>query len=89
MRNAFQSRIRALNTPLLLEQNSDIDELVSIWKSVVESIHKGDSRRMPGFSRGGIVTYWEGMSWKTIGAFEAANKCKIKGDNSLWFPGPP
>jgi Domain of unknown function (DUF4157) len=87
VREGFQSRIEALNRPLLLDQAPDVKAIVSAWKSVAESIEGDLEHIQPGYYDGG-VHYWNGEVWKTIEAASDQNKCKIKKDARELLPGP-
>lgn len=80
VRADLTQRINALTRPLLLDQPVDTASIIAIWRSVVESRHKGQTGPQAGYYQGGTVTYWDGSAWQTIAAADAKNACKIKGD---------
>ena len=87
VRDAFQSKTKALSRPLLLDQPVDIGAIISAWKSVIEEVHAGETDPMPGYYDG-TVHYWDGAAWQSIGAMEEGNKCKRKRDFSSQYPAP-
>jgi hypothetical protein len=87
VRDTFQSKIKALSRPLLLDQPVDVSAIISAWKSVIEEKHAGDTNTMPGYYDG-TVHYWDGTAWQSIGAMEEGNKCKRKEDFSSQYPAP-
>ena len=89
VRDALRDQINALNKPLLLDQPIDIASIISVWKSVIESKHKGDAGPVPGYYIGGNVHYWDGASWGVIASSDPNNTCKRKGDFSGQYPAPP
>lgn len=89
VRDDLTKRINALNRPLLLDQPVDVAAIISIWKSVAESHHKGQTGPQPGIYQGGTVTYWDGAAWQTVTATDAKkNACRKKGDFSGQYPAP-
>lgn len=88
VRNAFQSQIMDLDKPLLLDQPVDVNTVVDTWKGVIEAIHAGHRYQLPGYYRNGVVHYWDGTAWDTIGPSDATNSCRRKGDESSSFPAP-
>ncbi len=89
VRDDFQTKLKTLGRPLLLDQPADIGAIVSSWKSIIEARYKGDVKRLPGYYDGSQVHYWEKDAWKTIGPTQKENKCYVKGDETTAFPGPP
>lgn len=84
-RNAFEAKLKSLGKGLLLNQSADVDTVVNMWKEVIESRHKKrDAGRKPGFYRNGMVHYWDGNRWYT----PSSNKCYVKEDFGIYFPGP-
>ena len=89
VRSDLTKRINELNRPLLLDQPVDVAAIISIWKSVAESHHKGQTGPQPGIYQGGTVTYWDGSAWQTVTATDAKkNACRKKGDFSDQYPSP-
>ncbi|UUY07427.1 DUF4157 domain-containing protein [Pseudomonas sp. J452] len=89
VRADLTKRINELNRPLLLDQPVDVAAIIAIWKSVVESRHKGQTAPQPGIYQGGTVTYWDGSAWQTVTATDAKNNaCRKKGDFSDQYPSP-
>jgi hypothetical protein len=88
VRSDLTQRINALTRPLLLDQPVDIAAIISIWRSIVESRHKGQTGPQAGYLQGGTVTYWDGSAWQTITATDAKNACKIKGNFRGQYPEP-
>jgi hypothetical protein len=89
VRADLTKRINELNRPLLLDQSIDVSAIISIWKAVAESHHKGQTRPQPGIYQGGTVTYWDGSAWQTVTATDAKqNACKKKGDFRDQYPAP-
>lgn len=88
VRSDLTQRINALTRPLLLDQPVDVAAIISIWRSVVESRHKGQTGPQAGYLQGGTVTYWDGAAWQTITAADAKNTCKVKGNFSGQYPKP-
>ena len=87
VRDAFQSKIKALSRPLLLDQPVDVSAIISAWKSVIEEKHVGENAPMPGYYDG-TVHYWDGAAWQSIGAMVKGNECKRKDDFSSYYPAP-
>jgi hypothetical protein len=79
VRNAFDKGILGLKRPLLLDQPIDVDAIIGVWKSVVETHHPNEGTRLPGYYQGGTVHYFEMGTWKSIPATDAANTCIEKG----------
>ncbi len=88
VRADLTQRINALTRPLLLDQPVDVAAIISIWRSVVESRHKGQTGPQAGYYQGGTVTYWDGTAWQSITAADAKNACKVKGDFRGQYPAP-
>ena len=89
VRADLTKRINELNRPLLLDQPVDVAAIISIWKAIAESIHKGQTGPQPGIYQGGTVTYWDGSAWQTVTATDAKkNACRKKGDFSDQYPAP-
>ncbi|MGH8480722.1 MAG: DUF4157 domain-containing protein [Gammaproteobacteria bacterium] len=89
VRNDLTKRINDLNRPLLIDEPVDVAAIISIWKSVIESRHKGQTGPLPGFYQGGTVEYWDGSAWQNIAATDATNGCRRKGDFRGQYPAPP
>ena len=89
VRDDFRDRINALTRPLLLDQPVDISTVVSTWKAVIESKHRGHTGPLPGYFQGGDVHYWDGAAWQSIATTDPGNNCKRKGDFSGQYPAPP
>ncbi|SMO71760.1 eCIS core domain-containing protein [Fodinibius sediminis] len=79
VRNDFETGIRSLKRPLLLEKNIDVNAIIDVWKTVVKKHHPNEARRFPGYYKGGTVYYLEKGKWKSIAATNSANTCKKKG----------
>jgi uncharacterized protein DUF4157 len=86
MRDALEARIKALNRPLLLDQAVDVGAIIAAWRSISEGTFAG-SGSYPAYYDG-TLHYWDGKAWQDIQATSAANKCFVKGDNTLNFPAP-
>ncbi|PMR66909.1 hypothetical protein CR158_06965 [Halomonas heilongjiangensis] len=89
VRSDLTQRINALNRPLLIDEPVDVATIISIWKSVIESRHKGHTSPLPGYYQGSTVEYWDGSTWQSIPATDPANACRRKGDFSGQYPAPP
>jgi hypothetical protein len=88
VRDAFHKGIVGLRRPLLLDQPVDISAILSVWKSVIESKHKGETGPSPGYYDGSTLHYWDGTTWHSIAPSDPANKCRLKGYQSTEFPAP-
>lgn len=89
VRRDLTKRINDLNRPLLIDEPVDVAAIISIWKSVIESRHKGHTRPVPGYYQNGTVEYWDGATWDSIAATDPANACRRKGNFSGQYPAPP
>jgi hypothetical protein len=86
MANSF-----AKNLPKdLLFEAGGASQAVDAWKSAIKKRHKGDKKREPGWLDIGanMVNYWNGKNFVSVKADSNENACKIKGDNTSWFPDP-
>lgn len=79
VRNDFDTAIRDLKRPLLLEESVDVEAIISAWKSVIERRHPNESRRLPGYYKNGTVHYLESGTWNSMAGSDAANSCRKKG----------
>ncbi|MCB4768059.1 DUF4157 domain-containing protein [Ancylobacter sp. Lp-2] len=79
VRDSFDSAIKSLKKPLLLDKPVDVSAIISVWKSVVEQQHPNESERLPGYYQNGTVNYLKDSKWGTISGSDAANSCKKKG----------
>lgn len=88
VRSDLTKRLNELNRPLLIDDPVDVAAIISIWKAIAESHHKGQTGPQPGIYQGGTVTYWDGSAWQSFTATDAQNACKKKGDFSDQYPAP-
>ena len=89
VRNMFDSKIRGLKRGLLLDQEVDVAAIIGVWKSTIESLHKGHTRPQPGYFKAGALEYWDGTAWQTVTPTSEDNKCKRKRDHEYNLPAPP
>jgi Domain of unknown function (DUF4157) len=79
VRNSFDSAIRALKKPLLLDQPVDVTAIIEAWKSVIKKHHPNEAKRLPGYYQGGTVYFLEKGKWDSVAGTDAANSCFDKG----------
>jgi Domain of unknown function (DUF4157) len=79
VRNSFDSAIRGLKRPLLLDQPVDVTAIIDAWKSVIRKHHRNDTERLPGYYQGGTVNFLKQGKWDSIAGTDEANSCKKKG----------
>lgn len=79
VRNSFDSAIRALKKPLLLDEPVDVAAIVDAWKSVVKKHHPNEAERLPGYYQSGVVYFLKNGKWDSIEGVAEANSCKKKG----------
>ncbi len=79
VRTSFQNAIKGLNRPLLLGESVDVEAIIDVWKSTVKSYHPNESKRLPGYYKGGTVHYLKSGTWSSMLGTDAANSCRKKG----------
>ncbi len=79
VRNSFDSAIKSLKKPLLLDQPVDVTAITDVWKSVVRKHHPNEATRLPGYYQDGTVHYLAKGKWHSIAGTDEANSCKKKG----------
>ena len=79
MRNAFDSGIKNLKRPLLLNEPVDVSAIIGVWKSVAQTRFPKEAASQPAYYQAGTVYYLEMGTWKSLPATDPANSCKKKG----------
>jgi len=79
VRNSFDSAIRGLKKPLLLDEPVDVTAIIDAWKSVVKKHHRSEAERLPGYYENGTVNFLKNGKWDSIAGTDEANSCKKKG----------
>ena len=79
VRNSFDSAIKGLKRPLLLEEPVDVTAIIDAWKSVIKKHHPSEAERLPGYYQNGTVNFLKNGKWDSIAGTDAANSCKKKG----------
>jgi hypothetical protein len=79
VRNSFDSAIRGLKKPLLLEEPVDVTAIIDAWKSVIKKHHRNEAERLPGYYQKGTVYFLKNGKWDSIAGTDEANSCKKKG----------
>jgi len=84
--NAF---VKNLPADLLFDAGAPgLSSAISAWKSAVQKTQSADVRGGVLDIAAGKVTYWDGKKWVDVGATDADNSCKVKGDYSGPIPDP-
>jgi hypothetical protein len=79
VRSSFDSAIRGLKKPLLLDQPVDVTAIIGAWKSVIKKHHPKEAERLPGYYQDGTVEFLKNGKWDSIAGTDEANSCKKKG----------
>jgi hypothetical protein len=79
VRNSFDTAIRGLKRPLLLDEPVDVAAIVEAWKSVVRKHHPKEAERLPGYYQDGTVHFLKNGKWGSVAGTDPANSCKTKG----------
>jgi hypothetical protein len=79
VRNSFDSAIKSLKRPLLLNEPVDVTAIIEAWKSVIKKHHPKEDERLPGYYQNGTVEFLKNGKWDSIAGTDAANTCKHKG----------
>jgi hypothetical protein len=79
VRNSFDSAIKGLKRPLLLNEPVDVTAIIEAWKSVIKKHHPKEAERLPGYYQNGTVDFLKNGKWDSIAGTDEANTCKKKG----------